>query len=194
MFLSVQRNEPLKIVKDFGAGPRAICFLTSLCPPTSVDAEVLYMRRTDREVTDPKAIEEIIETAEYCTVSMCDDSQPYGVWMNYGYRDNCFYFHSAGSGHKLEVLRKNPRVCIQLACDTQVILSGAPDTWSMQYRSVVATGKAQFVDDPAAKQEGLDILLHHFAGRGFSFPNEVLENVTIIKVPLERISAKENLL
>lgn len=150
------------------------------------------MRRKDREITDPATMSEIIQAAEYCTLSMCDGDVPYGVIMNYGFAENCFYFHCANEGRKLEILQRNPQVCIQLVGDAEVILSGAPTTWTTRYRSVVATGLAEIVSTPEEKQNGIDILLKHYSGRGCQFPPQALDAVTIIKVPVDTITAKGN--
>lgn len=150
------------------------------------------MRRKDREITDSATLNEIIQTAEYCTMSMCDGDKPYGVIMNYGFAENCFYFHCANEGRKIDILRRNPQVSIQLVSDAEVILSGAPNTWTTHYRSVVASGVAEFASTPEEKQKGLDILLKHYSGRGYQFPPQALDAVTIIKVPVDTISAKGN--
>lgn len=76
------------------------------------------MRRKDREITDICAILELVSECKVCRLAMTDGGIPYIVPLNYGYEyaDGAltFYFHSAKEGRKLEILKKNPAVCLEL--------------------------------------------------------------------------------
>ena len=97
------------------------------------------MRRKDREITDRNEIELIIEKSTVCRLAMADDSGPYIVPLCFGFRNNTLYFHSAAEGKKLGFLRKNPRVCFELDCDTEVRTGGKACDFSMRYRSVIGS-------------------------------------------------------
>ena len=78
------------------------------------------MRRKDREVTDICGIEEILRQCKTCHVAMVDDGAPYVVPLSYGYQmlDDgrlALYFHSAKEGRKLDILRRNSRLCFEIA-------------------------------------------------------------------------------
>ncbi|HJO06699.1 MAG TPA: pyridoxamine 5'-phosphate oxidase family protein, partial [Chloroflexota bacterium] len=72
----------------------------------STDTETGHppMRRKDRAITDPAAIEKILRRADVCRVGMIADGEPYVVPLNFGYRDGKVYFHSFSSGRKIDAI------------------------------------------------------------------------------------------
>jgi len=64
------------------------------------------MRRSDKEITDKKVIEEIISDSIVCKLAVADDNQPYIVPVCFGLKDNTLYFHSAPEGKKIDILKK----------------------------------------------------------------------------------------
>lgn len=131
------------------------------------------MRRTDRQVTDTAAALAIIEAADTCHVGMVDDSgplpEPYVVALNHGFEPaldgslgGTFWFHCAREGRKLDLLRRNPRVCIQLDCDHEPVVNALGCGWGMKFASVVATGRARVVEDDGERRRGLNCLMDHY--------------------------------
>ena len=60
------------------------------------------MRRKDKEIGTDEAIN-LLTKCEYGVLSTVgNDGQPYGVPLNYTYKDNCIYFHCALKGHKID--------------------------------------------------------------------------------------------
>ena len=76
------------------------------------------MRRKDREITDPARIGQILAGARYLHLGMHDGPFPYVVPLHYGYvlQDGrlTFYLHCAGEGHKLDCLRRDPNVFVEV--------------------------------------------------------------------------------
>ena len=70
------------------------------------------MRRTDREITDAEKITQIIQTCHCCRLGFCDNGAVYIVPLNFGYAEEngkrVFYFHSAKSGRKLDLIAGIP--------------------------------------------------------------------------------------
>jgi uncharacterized protein len=64
------------------------------------------MRRSDKEITDSREIAAIMEKAAVCRIALVDDDFPYIVPVNFVVRNNYLYFHSAGTGRKIDILRK----------------------------------------------------------------------------------------
>ena len=94
-----------------------------------------------------------------------------------GFRNNTLYFHSAAEGKKLGLLRKNPRVCFELDCDTEVRTGEKACDFSMRYRSVIGFGNAAFIEATAAKCEALDIIMNHYAEGAFDYPEASVNRV-----------------
>ena len=150
------------------------------------------MRRADREVTDQEEIDSILERATVCRLGMCTDGEPYVVPLNFGHKNGRLYFHSATEGKKLDILRKNPRICFEVDVDTEVIPAQSPCGWGMRYASVMGSGTAFLVDDPAEKREALDIIMSHYGGHGGDYPEAMLRKVTIIRVDIEHMTGKRS--
>lgn len=131
------------------------------------------MRRRDREVLERAEILGIIEAADHCVLAMVDETGPeplpYAVALNYGFepsRDaslsDTFWFHAASDGRKLDVIRRNPNVCVELDCQHEPVVSPVACSWGMKYASVIATGCATIVEDACEKERGLDCLMRHY--------------------------------
>ncbi|PID57865.1 hypothetical protein CSB45_06515 [candidate division KSB3 bacterium] len=71
------------------------------------------MRRKDKEICDIQQIEAIITASTVCRLGLCLHGRPYVVPLNFGYNDRTIYLHSAQKGKKLDILRQNPRVCVE---------------------------------------------------------------------------------
>jgi len=115
------------------------------------------------------------------------------VPMNYGYRDNRIYFHCAGEGRKIDILKKNDRVCIEVDVDSQVVQGQQPCRWTMKYRSVIGFGRARLVHDEAEKKAALDVIMAQYGGSGGEYDEKPLRLTTVIEVILERMTGKQSL-
>ena len=154
------------------------------------------MRRKDREIVDEKVKVSIIEKAIICRVAMCWHDEPYVIPMNFGYRDNYIYLHSAREGRKLDILRNNDKVCIEFDVDVELVQSQEACKTEMKFKSVLAFGKAVILKDIAEKKKALDIIMHHYYDRNspsvFHYSEDALGKVIIIKVKVEKITGKES--
>ena len=76
------------------------------------------MRRKEREIVNQQDIEAIIRQSLVCRLAMTDGNSPYVVPLCFGYRDQTLYFHGAGQGKKLDILKKNSQVCFEFDLTT----------------------------------------------------------------------------
>ncbi len=150
------------------------------------------MRRKDKEITDPVEIEKIIQEAQICRLAMVDGSNPYMVPLSFGAEGDSLYFHSGRKGMKLDILRANPSVCFEMDLQGEVLESEKPCEWTVQYRSVIGFGNAEFLENPDAKGDAFRIIMAHYSDRTFEFSDEMLRSVVIIKVKIAGISAKQS--
>ena len=153
------------------------------------------MRRKDREITDIQQILSIIDKAKILRLGLFDGEYPYVVPMHYGYEffENrlVFYMHSAKKGHKLKLIAKNPRVCVELDCDVELISGGeVPCMYGSSFASVIGRGMAEIVSDEQEKSKGLSLLMKHQTGRDFAFTAEMAATVAVIRVTLNIFTAK----
>jgi len=150
------------------------------------------MRRSDRAITDRQELESVLREAVVCRMGLCDEGKPYVVPMNYGYRDGSVFLHSATEGRKIEILRRNPNVCLEFEKDVELVPAEAACSFSMKYRSVIASGKAVFLEGTEEKSFGLNVIMVQYTGKEFVFPPQALEKIVVLKVDLEECSGKHN--
>ena len=155
------------------------------------------MRRKDREVTDINEIEKILLQCKTCHVAMVEDGVPYVVPLSYGYRilnDNLLelYFHSALQGKKLNILRKNNRVCFEITYEGQPKHADAPCKFGLYFASVIGYGDTVFIDDTDKKSETLSIMFRHQTGTDVIFTAEQCENVSVFKIISSDFAGKRN--
>jgi nitroimidazol reductase NimA-like FMN-containing flavoprotein (pyridoxamine 5'-phosphate oxidase superfamily) len=150
------------------------------------------VRRNDRELKDPAALEEILKKGLVCHLAMVDGGKPYLVSMNYGYREHSLYLHSALEGRKIDIIRNNPEVCFQVITGTR--LTTGPDAcgdWTMKYRSVTGFGRAVLIENGPEKIRAMHILMEQYTTRGpFEFSPERLEQIMVIRVDIGEMTGK----
>lgn len=156
------------------------------------------MRRKDREVHDFKKIMDIINKAKILRLGLFDGDYPYIVPLHYGHlydekEDNhIFYMHTACEGHKLDLIQENPRVCIELDEDEEMVSGGEiPCRYGSYYSSVIGRGKVEIVENMEEKTKGLECLMFHQTEREFEIKDQMASSVKVLKVTVHEITAKE---
>lgn len=129
------------------------------------------MRRTDREVKDAEGILQIIESCKVCRIGMMDGEKIYIVPVNFGYiyedEKLALYFHGAREGKKLELIRKNPAVGIEMDGAHELVTGKTACEYSYHYASLVGNGRAQIVTEPKEKLMALALIMKHQTGKDF---------------------------
>ncbi len=74
-----------------------------------------------------------------------DNGYPYCMPMNHYYceEDNMIYFHGGKTGHKIDSLKADNKVCFCVH-DKGIRMEG---DWAETFRSVIVFGKVHFIDD-----------------------------------------------
>ncbi len=150
------------------------------------------MRRTEKEIKNRSQIEDILKQARVCRLAMADDDFPYIVPLNFGYRDDVIYIHSAQQGRKIDLLKKNPNVCFEVDELSRLKKAKQACDWGVEYKSVIGTGRAVFVDDKADKIRALDIIMAQYSDRSFEYSEEMLAKTCIIKIMIKEMTGKQS--
>ncbi|MEE9500631.1 MAG: pyridoxamine 5'-phosphate oxidase family protein [Candidatus Aminicenantaceae bacterium] len=149
------------------------------------------MRRKDKEITDKKDIEEIVKKATVCRIGLSAEEEPYVFPVNYGYHEGCLYFHSAQQGQKIEMMRKNPRVCFQMDTDVEIVPAEKACDWSIKYKSVLGFGKAEFLHSLEEKKHALKTIMSQYSDQEYTFAEESLASVCIVCIHIEKMTGKK---
>lgn len=151
--------------------------------------------RREREVTDLKEIIGILDRAKIVHVGMIDGDMPYVVPMNYGYTmENgtlTLYLHGATRGRKLDVLRANPKVFIEIDTDIVPFEGEAACQYGTCYSCVMGEGVAELVEDIEGKKQALSIFMKTQTGKDFTFVDKMVMGVTVIKICVGEYTAKK---
>ncbi len=138
-------------------------------------------------------INKIIRECKTCYLAMSENGFPYVLPMNFALDGDSVILHSAQSGRMWETLKKSPNVCINWTLGEdlkwQDVRVGC--SYRVQSKSVLVEGKVEFVDEFNEKNRCLKLLMAQYSDREFKFSKPAVENVGVIKVSIEKISAKE---
>jgi len=148
--------------------------------------------RSIKDIVDQKQKEDIINKSKVCHVSFVDNGKPYVLAFCFGYKNNVIYLHTAKEGKKLKILQKNNNVCVVFDTDHELFHrhEHIACSWRLKYRSVIAFGKAEFVEDYDEKIEGLEIFMHNYAEREFEFSKPSVDNVEIIRIIIDEMTGR----
>lgn len=149
------------------------------------------MRRKDKEIADPALLSAVLREAFVCRIGLADGDWPYVVPVNFVFCDGCLYLHSAGEGRKIEILKRNNRVCFETETGVELVRSERACDFGARYISVIGTGTAWFVTDLAEKGRVFDLFMEKYAGGGsWSYPEAALRAVTVVRVDVETLTGK----
>ena len=154
------------------------------------------MRRTDREVTDPAAVDAIIRESPCCRLGMRDGEGVYLVPLNFGFANvdgqRTFYFHSAPEGHKIDLLRQAKTVAFELDCGCAVTPGTTACSHSANYRSVMGQGSVRFLETRMDKRAALTEIMRQNTGKDdWTFPDEAVDRVAVFVLDVQTITAKQ---
>lgn len=156
------------------------------------------MRRQNRQVTDLAEIKAILSEIKVARLGMFDGGQVYVVPLNHGFEMEegeaiTFYFHCAKVGRKVDILKKNPNVCVELDGRHELMTADAPCNHSYYYASLIGNGTVQFIDDFEEKAHALALVMKHQTGKDdWSFDEKWINAVCIMKVELTDYTVKQN--
>ena len=107
---------------------------------------------------------EVMHKAPYITVSFTDAmGRPYGLPLSLASADGVnWYFHCALEGKKLDAIKIHPEVCLSAVTRCTPTVGPKDATFTLQYKSAIAFGKATIVEDDVDKTKGLRLICERF--------------------------------
>ena len=154
------------------------------------------MRRKDREVTDPQEIFDILKRCDTVRIAVYGEEYPYIVPVSFGTEmivgKAVVYFHCAREGLKVDLIRANPRVCVE--GDIFIKIEPTDHGITTRYESVIGFGACRFVEDMDEIVHGLKVLTEHYGY--YNYPLERcrgIEHLFVGKIVLDEMTGKRNL-
>ena len=154
-----------------------------------------HVRRKDREITDQKALIDIVKNNKTATLALCSNNEPYIVTLTYGFdeKNGTLYFHCSKTGLKTDFIRKNPNTCLTIIEDSGL----DSKTCNHFFKSLVIRGKVELIDDPEDTDRIIRILIDQLetderekALKKLNQQNKFYRDLQILQVKISEITGK----
>lgn len=145
------------------------------------------MRKASRQKDASWALE-VFDKAPFVTVSMTrPNGTPYGLPLSLVRKnETTFYFHCADEGEKIDCLRNNPIVSLSAVSKCSPAFEEDKLNFTEHYKSAVAVGRCEWVEDDSEKIEALRLLCQRFLPKHMSHFDEAItrsvDRTTVIKI------------
>ena len=151
-------------------------------------------RLPDRGKYDRETVHAILDQGFVCHVGFVVEGQPFVIPTNYARVDEVLYLHGSSASRMLKTLSGGVDVCVTVTHVDGLVLARSAFHHSVNYRSVVALGVAQLMEDPEEKMRALEAFTNHvMPGRwnDIRIPTEQeLKATAVLALPLHEVSAK----
>ena len=143
---------------------------------------------------DRATVHAILDAGFLCHVGYVIDGQPYVTPTAYWRTGERVYWHGSSASRMLRHLKGRPRVCFTVALMDGLVLARSGFHSSVNYRSVMAFGAAEVIEDPAGKRAALEAMMERLVpGRWPALkppsPQE-LKATTVVSLALHEVVAK----
>lgn len=120
-----------------------------------------------------------------------DDGYPFSIPINFYYDEieNRIYFHSAKSGHKIDSIKKDDKVCLTTWNDGYV----EEGDWSYHVSSCVVFGRAKLIEDEKLTEEKIRTLALKYYPSAKEVEDEIAKDINraqLVAIDIEHISGK----
>jgi hypothetical protein len=144
---------------------------------------------------DRETIHAILDASWIAHVSFADPKgQPFVIPMLYAREGDSLYLHGSIASRLLKSVGTGIETCLCVTLIDGLVLAKSHFHHSMNYRSVVAFGKATPVEDPAQKAaifaRFVDALIPGRAGESRAADRNELKATTLLRFDIEDASAK----
>ncbi|WP_022723253.1 pyridoxamine 5'-phosphate oxidase family protein [Rhodopseudomonas sp. B29] len=171
---------------------------------TTVDAPTIAEPATERTRLkryhwlgkyDRATIDAIIDAGIVCQVGYVIDSEPYVTPTNHWRIDDYVYWHGSSASRMLKAQQTGIPVCFTVTHLDGIVFSRAAFNHNVQFRSVMAFGKAELCDEEV-KRKALEVFVDRLAPGLWDYARKPTEQewkaTKVIRMKLDEVSAKVN--
>jgi len=151
------------------------------------------MRRSDKEINDRAAINDVVRGCRVCHLGLAVDGEPYVVPISFGYDGATVFFHTAKRGRKIDMITANPRACVQF--DRNVKLVTDTDdacAWTFSFESAIGFGTVVEMISAEDRIHGLNQIMGHYSGRDWEYTGPVLQSTRVWRLDLDTLTGKKS--
>jgi len=151
-------------------------------------------RMHERSRYERAAVYAILDAGLLCHVGYVVDGQPYVTPTAHWREGDHLYWHGSSASRMLRTQRSGVPVCVTVSLLDGLVMARSGFHHSMNYRSVMALGTAEFIEAPEAKLAALEAFTDRVApGRWQEVrppTDQELKATTIMRLALDEASAK----
>lgn len=150
------------------------------------------MRRKEKRMGVDET-KRLLGKAEVGRLAMSLNDEPYVVPVIFVYFNEKIFFHCARAGKKIDYISTNTKVCFEVDEFLDVKTGDNPCDYALTYRSVIAYGTAEFVEDVGEREEALTRLVKKYGGPvGAPFDKKTLERTLIVAINVDLLTGKKS--
>jgi len=150
-------------------------------------------RRPDRGHYDRETVYQVLDAAMVCHIAYVIDGQPYCTPTAFWREGDHLYWHGSSASRMLRAEAKGIPVCLTVTHMDAVVLARCGFNHSINYRAVMAFGRAHLIEG-AAKLRAMDSFVDRFfPGRSRVLRPPTAQEVkatTVLGMEIEEASAK----
>ena len=140
--------------------------MTETAPEFDISRRNRVVRRPARGKYDKATVYDILDSALVCHIAYVIDGQPYCTPTSFWREGDHLYWHGSSASRMLRSQAAGIPVCLTVTHTDAIVLARCGFNHSINYRSVMAYGRAHVIEDEAEKLAAMDSFLdRYFPGR-----------------------------
>ena len=168
--------------------------MTGTTEPFVPTARTKVKRAHERGHYDRETVYAILDAGLMCHVGYVIEGQPYVTPTAYWREGDRVYWHGSSASKMLRHVKQGPPVCFTVALMDGLVLARSGFHTSVNYRSVMAMGRAEVIEDPAYKLASLEAMMERIVpGRWPELrapTKQEIKATTVVSMKLEEVVAK----
>ena len=151
-------------------------------------------RLHERGRYDRESVFAILDAGLFCHIGYVIDGQPYVTPTGYWRVDDHLYWHGSSASRMIRTLGQGVPVCLTVTHLDALVMARSGFHHSVNYRSVMAFGKAHKIEDNDEKRAALDSYVERFLPQRNrelrAIDAQELKATTVLGMTIEEASAK----
>ena len=151
-------------------------------------------RRPQRGTYERETVHAILDAALVCHIGFVADGRPVVIPTAYARIGETIVFHGASRSRTLLAAAAGTELCLTVTLLDGLVLARSAFHHSVNYRSVVAFGRATLITDPDEKMAALRAFVERIHPGRWAVARrptaEELKATAVLELPLDEVSAK----
>jgi nitroimidazol reductase NimA-like FMN-containing flavoprotein (pyridoxamine 5'-phosphate oxidase superfamily) len=163
-------------------------------PSYPIDARNRVKRRHERGFYDHATIHRLLDAAALCHVAYVIEGEPYCTPTLFWREGSRLYWHGSSASRMLRTLAAGAPACLTVTHLDAFVLARCGFNHSVDYRAVMAFGRARLIIDAEEKRHALVMMVDRlFPGRTAQLrpsTEQEIKATSVVTMAIERASAK----